>query len=66
MVSLHSIFPINILLYFNFLPAKIVRVLRIAQGSPTGWLASKKSSSLRSGIFSCQALHNPGHEQPGK
>ena len=27
------------------------------QGSPIGWLAGKKSSSLRSGIFFRQALH---------
>jgi len=29
-------------------------------------LAKRKSSSLRSGIFFCQALHNQGKGLPGK
>ena len=40
----------------SFLAAKIAVCPMIAQGGPTGWLAGKKSSSLRSGIFFRQAL----------
>ena len=36
------------------------------QGSPIGWLAGKKSSSLRSGIFSPSLAPVIGKEQPGQ
>ena len=41
---------------FSFLAAKIAICPMNAQGGPTGWLAERKSSSLRSGIFFRQAL----------
>lgn len=41
----------------------IVPYLR--QGGPAGWLVKKKSSSLRSGIFSCQALTQKDNPKAG-
>ena len=45
----------------SFLAAKItVCPADRARRPPWGWLAGKKSSSLRCGIFSRQALRGPG------
>ena len=49
---------------FQFLPAKVAFCLRLGKAVLwTGW--KKKSSSLRSGIFSFQALRNHGKKQTG-
>ena len=45
----------------SFLAAKIAVCPADRARQPLwGWLAGKKSSSLRCGIFSRQALHGPG------
>ncbi len=53
---------------FNFLPANIALCRGLRKAAPfRGWLAKRKSSSLRCGIFFCQALRNqPGKGQSGK
>lgn len=49
---------------FQFLPAKVAFCLRLGKALlRTGW--KEKSSSLRSGIFSFQALRNHGKKQTG-
>lgn len=55
------------MLFFQFPARKHSPLPLNEQGSPTGWLAGEKSSSLRSGIFLRQALHNQRQRgQPGK
>jgi len=45
---------------------KISSLPLTVQGSPSGWLAGKKSSSLRSGIFFRQALYCQGQRTAGQ
>ena len=57
MQAARSAFFVGMKMFFRFYAAKIPDCVFHGQGGPHGaWLAGKKSSSLRCGIFSRQAL----------